>query len=182
MFQIIRTMKKYLGLFAAAVTLVACTEETRFNTPAFEGQRDGSFWRAGGMSAQITEAGGLKIEGRLQNETVLLELPTMNVATYPLGNSLSRRAIFTRTENGNEEMFRTGSSFGNGQIRLTEVDIANGTISGTFRFNAIRTTSTNPQEPDNNDILNFTNGVFYKVPVTGFVSPNPMPEPTPGDN
>lgn len=177
-------MKKILGLLAAAITVVACTEETRFNTPAFEGKRDGSFWRAGGVSAEITATGGLRIEGRLQNETVLLETPTMDVATYPLGNSLSRRATFTRTENGNEEVFRTGSSFGNGQIRITEVDIANGTVSGTFRFNAIRTTAAVPQEPANEDILNFVNGVFYKIPVTGYVAPQPDPEPQPepGDN
>ena len=171
-------MKKYLGLFAAAITVVACTQETSFNTPAFEGKRDGSFWRAGGVSATITETGGLKIEGRLQNETVLLETPSMDVATYPLGSSLSRRATFVRTENGNEETFRTGSSFGNGQIRLTEVDVANGTISGTFRFNAVRTTSATPQTPDNADLVNFVNGVFYKIPVSGYVAPTPQP----GDN
>ena len=48
-------------------------------------------------------------------------------------------------------------------IEITEFDSNKGTVSGTFRFNAIN----DENNPLGGEILNFNQGVFYKIPVIG---------------
>ncbi|MCA6422144.1 MAG: hypothetical protein IM568_04895 [Flavobacterium sp.] len=47
----------------------------------------------------------------------------------------------------------------NGEIKITEYDTVNGTVSGKFKFNASNTGAIG------NPILNFQYGEFYKVPI-----------------
>ncbi|WP_431245062.1 DUF6252 family protein [Flavobacterium sp. P21] len=45
---------------------------------------------------------------------------------------------------------------------MTDYDMENNTISGTFKFNAV---NNNTSDLDNPKVA-FTEGVFYKVPIT----------------
>lgn len=49
----------------------------------------------------------------------------------------------------------------NGEIKITEYDQANFTVSGTFKFNAANSNDS----PFGGPILNFQYGEFYKVPI-----------------
>jgi len=53
------------------------------------------------------------------------------------------------------------SQVSNGEIEITEFDSAKMTVSGKFKFNAVKTQETST----GNTILNFQNGEFYKVRV-----------------
>ena len=53
----------------------------------------------------------------------------------------------------------------NGQIKITEYDALNFTVSGTFKFNAANSNNS----PFGGPILNFQYGEFYKIPIY----PNP---------
>lgn len=50
----------------------------------------------------------------------------------------------------------------NGEIEITEFDNVNMTVSGKFKFNAVKTNSNNPS---GDDLLNYQYGEFYKVPI-----------------
>jgi hypothetical protein len=49
----------------------------------------------------------------------------------------------------------------NGEIKITEYDNVNMTVSGIFKFNAANTNNS----PFGGSILNFQYGEFYKIPV-----------------
>ena len=49
----------------------------------------------------------------------------------------------------------------NGQIKITEYDALNFTVSGTFKFNAANSNNS----PFGGPILNFQYGEFYKIPI-----------------
>ena len=53
----------------------------------------------------------------------------------------------------------------NGEIKITEYDATNATVSGTFKFNAANSNNS----PFGGPILNFQYGEFYKIPIY----PNP---------
>jgi hypothetical protein len=93
-----------------------------------------------------------------------MPLPTAT-SIYPittiLGTGSSFEATFNYTVNGQNLFYATGSNAQDGQIILSEYDPINKTISGTFRFNSFNINNN----PLGNPIVNFTNGVFYKVPI-----------------
>lgn len=89
-------MKKqvlYLFLFFA---FISCTDEVKFNNPAFEGQKDNVFWRAIDSKATLVN-GVLTIEGFTRNEKLTLKIPSPSTlvnyndktsyATYFLGTT-----------------------------------------------------------------------------------------------
>lgn len=80
---------------------------------------------------------------------------------YVLGNTALAEAKFKNSL----ESFSTYNigargpfNFGDGEIYIEEVNQASNTITGTFRFNAYST--------DGLKSINFTEGVFYRLPIT----------------
>ena len=82
-------------------------------------------------------------------------------ATTLLGTGQVSEATFSYAVNGQNLFYATGTNTDDGQIVLTEYDSVNKTVSGTYRFNAYNTTNN----PLGNTLVNFKQGVFYKVPV-----------------
>lgn len=76
------------------------------------------------------------------------------------GNNYMAGDLITVTGGDNNAQFRVLNVEGsNGDIEITEnID---GTISGTFKFNAVK----NNDNPFGNNIVNFQNGAFYKIPL-----------------
>ena len=106
--------------------------------------------------------GSLLIEGFTGNEALSLRTTSTTAQTYPLGTSESKKAVYALTDGTNGLVtFSTGFGIGEVQIVITEYDAVNNTVSGTFKFNA--------ENADSNSLarrlLNFQQGVFYKVPV-----------------
>ena len=82
--------------------------------------------------------------------------------TYVLGINDASLATYLNTLASQSVVFSTDIEGGNGQIVITEYDAANKTISGTFKFIAVNEDTSDTE----NLKISFTEGAFYKVPVT----------------
>ncbi|MEN2414279.1 DUF6252 family protein [Flavobacterium mesophilum] len=155
-------MKKHLYFLLLLIVATSCTEDVKFNNPAFQGLKDNVFWRAVGHKAYLVTNGNLIIEGSLGYETVKLQLPSPIVKTYILGVNDVSKASYANTFPEHVKDFSTGTKKGSGQIVITEYDTENNTVSGTFKFTAVNSNTADVENPK----LTFTEGVFYKVPIT----------------
>ena len=161
-------MKKAFLLSIVLFSLASCQEDVRFNNPSFQGVKDNVFWRAIASKASLGVNGSLVINGYLRNEIITLKTTSTANGTYFLGTSDSNTAVYGLTDTNATLSFATGLGKGDGQIVITEYDIENNTISGTFKFNA----ENSYNNPLVGPVLNFQQGVFYKVPVDRQASGN----------
>jgi len=155
-------MKKLLLLIVVLFSVISCTEEVTFNNPSFQGVKDNVFWRAIDSKATVALDGSLTIQGFSGTEIITLKTTSTAAQTYLLGINDEDSASYVKTEGNANISFATGTDVGNGQIVITEYDTVNNTITGTFKFNAENTYD----DPLAGPILNFQQGVFYKVAVT----------------
>ncbi|MFZ0596778.1 MAG: DUF6252 family protein [Flavobacterium sp.] len=155
-------MKKYCCLLITVFLFASCTEDVKFNNPAFQGLKDNVFWRAQSYKAQMQTNGVFIIEGSLGFEKVTFNIPSPSQETYILGVDNLTTASYSNTLPSQSEEFTTGENRGNGQIIVTEYNVENQTISGTFKFNALNVDETDLEKTG----INFTEGVFYKIPVS----------------
>ena len=164
-------MKKQILFIIVLFSVISCTEDVSFNNPSFQGVKDNVFWRAIESKASIGPGGSLVIEAYSGNEVVTLKMPVpatvvnqndkKSYITYFLGTSTSKMATYVRTDSDGTITFTTGIDIGDGQIVIKEYDEVNATVSGTFKFNAENVYNN----PFAGSVLNFQQGVFYKVPV-----------------
>ena len=124
--------------------------------------KDNIFWRAVSSKAFLDSDGSLIIEGYTGNEVLTLKTTSTKGQKYLLGTSSSKTAFCVLTNGNFEISFATGIGIGNGEIVITEYDNMDNTISGTFKFKAENVDGN----PSGGDILNFQQGVFYKVLVS----------------
>lgn len=166
-------MKKLILLFLGAIALNSCTQEVSFNNPSVQGTKDNYFWRAKSSSATVDPvSNSIVLQATSQFETLTLRMPLPS-ATNPcpitsiLGTGSATvgfatpEATFSYMVNGQNLVYKTGTNAEDGQIILKEYDLINKTVSGTYRFNAFNVGNN----PLGNPIVNFTQGVFYKIPV-----------------
>jgi hypothetical protein len=160
-------MKKLISLLIVTMALSSCTQEVTFNSPSVQGTKDNYFWRAKSSSALVDVPNAtITIVALSQFERLSLSMPLPAISqSYPvinlLGTSQLGEATFSYAVNGQNLFYATGTNIDDGQIVLTEYDSVNKTVSGTYRFNAFNTTNN----PLGNTLVNFKQGVFYKVPV-----------------
>ena len=160
-------MKKIISLFIVTIAFSSCTQEVTFNNPSVQGTKDNYFWRAKSSSATVDVPNEtITIFALSQFETLTLSMPLPTISqSYPVTNLLGTgeisEATFSYAVNGQNLFYATGTNTDDGQIILTEYDSVNKTVSGTYRFNAYNTTNN----PLGNTLVNFKQGVFYKVPV-----------------
>ena len=107
-------MKKqflYLFLFIA---FISCSDDVKFNSPAFEGRKDNVFWRAIDSKAILAANGSLSIEGYTRNEKLTLKTTSTTAQAYPLGTSTSKMATYVLTDASGTVTFSTGTDIGDG--------------------------------------------------------------------
>ncbi|HJY11649.1 MAG TPA: DUF6252 family protein [Flavobacterium sp.] len=155
-------MKKIFYFLSLLLVITSCTEDIKFNNPAFQGLNDNVFWRANGYKANSVTNGNIIIEGTLGYEKVSLQIPSPVVKTYILGLDNVSTASYSNTLPGQLAEFNTGENKGTGQIVVTEYNTETNTISGTFKFTALNKDEADVEKPK----VVFTEGVFYKVPVS----------------
>ena len=158
-------MKKYILFLVVFFAVVSCEEDVRFNNPSFQGMKNNVFWRAVQAKATLGSDGSLLIEAYTGTEVLSLKMTSTTAQKYPLGTSNSKTAVYVINQGNNEIKYTTGIDIGNGEIVITEYDAENSTISGTFKFNAKNVDDNSSADP----VLNFQQGVFYKVPVSVLV-------------
>ncbi len=154
-------MKKQFLNIILLFAFVCCQDNVKFNNPSFQGMKDNVFWRAVDSKATLAANGSLSIEGFTRNETLTLKTTSTKPGNYFLGTYALNSATYVLTDSSGTITFYAGLITGEGQLVITEYDAVNKTVSGTFKFNAVNT-SSNPLAGPN---LNFQYGIFYKVPV-----------------
>ncbi len=154
-------MKNFLSLFIIVILFSSCQDDVKFNNPGIQGLKDDVLWRANDVRAYISETGALTIKAYTEYEILTLQTTSANPNTYPLGTSDTKKATFEYTISGNTVTYTTGTGVGSGQIKVTEHDNVNATVSGTFKFNAMSV----DDNPFGGPILNFQYGDFYKVKI-----------------
>jgi hypothetical protein len=155
-------MKKYFCFLSLLFIAASCTEDVKFNNPAFQGLKDNIFWRATTYKAYSNANGNLVVEGSLGYEKVTLQTASPVKQTFVLGVDDISKASYANTFPEQSIEFSTGTRVGSGQIIITEYNTETNTVSGTFKFNAVNKDATDTENPK----ITFTEGVFYKVPVT----------------
>lgn len=156
-------MKKIVSLFILVFAFSSCEEDVTFSNPAVQGLMDNVLWRAIDFKATVDINGALKIEAYTQNQVLTLRTTSRNVGVYTLGETSARSATFTTEFDDVELLYTTGVDIGgDGEIVINDYDAVTGTVSGTFRFNAINV----DENPLGGDVLNFQKGVFYNLKVT----------------
>jgi hypothetical protein len=159
-------MKKLILLSLVFLTVFSCGDEVQFNTPAFQGDRENELWRARAFSASIDENGILTITGSNNGERVNLIVPSVIEGRFVVGDVSTIKAEY---ESGFGTLFSTvnnpqlSSDPANpvnpefGEIVIEEIDMANATFTGTFRFLAFDASGSNS--------IGYANGIFFKVPL-----------------
>ncbi|WP_159799657.1 DUF6252 family protein [Flavobacterium sp. MK4S-17] len=152
-------MRKFISLLVLLIAITSCEEDVKFNNPAVQGLRDNELWRASEFNAIIGLDNSLTIQASYGYEQLTLKTANITPGTYQLGVNETSKATYRIAADGISEEYQTGTDIGNGEIIINaqDTDVSKGYITGTFRFNA---------EDENGDVVNFQNGVFYKVRIT----------------
>jgi len=163
-------MKKLYVFFLAAITLVGCADEIEFNSPAIQGNKDGSLWRATYFNADI-DNGALIIQGGKNLESVILLPNDDQRGTYELGGANSSEARFIDAQGvAYSTKYDPDPSVqlypANGQIIIESFDTEANTVTGTFWFNAFTETGLGE--------VNFSQGHFYRIFMNGGLDVNPI--------
>jgi hypothetical protein len=155
-------MKRWMFLLPVIMFVTSCTEDIKFNNPAFQTLKDNVFWRAQNYNAYIAGDGTMTVEGYLGYEKITLTTASPVVGTYILGVDDISTGYYGNDLPEKQSEFSTGTDKGNGQVIITEYNVENKTISGTFKFIAVNLNEEDTENPK----VSLTEGVFYKVPLT----------------
>ncbi len=145
-------MRKIFIPIIVLFLLLSCSNDVQFNSPALQGTKNYNYWRARDIQATLLENGGLRIIGVNIDESLTLILEGSDEGSYILGSNSVNSAIF----DGNDLKTYSTSNNGDGEIILEDYDITDLTITGTFKFNSYSGDAS---------VVNFINGVFYKIPI-----------------
>ena len=155
-------MKKILMYLLTLLTFFGCQDNIQSNLPALQGLKNGDFtWRSSASTVVVGADATLKFTGTDGYGTLTLELPTTAVGTFPLGENTTALVTYSEDEftystknSGNDSIVYVSD----GSIMIDELNTITGTITGTFYFNAY---TANGER-----VMNFSEGVIYKLPVT----------------
>ena len=155
-------MKKLILLALISLTIYNCGDEVKFNTPAFQGDRENELWRAKAFSARIEADGFLTITATNNIETVNLIVPSVVETQFVFGNVDAIEAQYidglgTQFSTNNRPDPEVSVYPELGAINIEEIDLVNRTFTGTYRFLAFDASGLNS--------VGYTNGIFYKVPL-----------------
>lgn len=153
-------MKKILSLILLSAAFISCEEDVKFNDPAVQGIRDNELWKATDFSASRGADNSLTITADNGFESITLTTDDIVPGVYTLGEDEANKATFTLSVDGVEMFYSTGAGIGDGEITISanpeETNIVAGYITGFFHFNA---------EDEDGNVLNFQEGVFFRVPI-----------------
>ncbi|PNQ75104.1 hypothetical protein C1T31_02915 [Hanstruepera neustonica] len=153
-------MKRVTVLLLILMTVLSCSDEIKFNTPAVQGKKDGDFWRAVYYDASYNEAGRVVLIGGSGNEELKFTVPNLELGAKWLGRGSSSKAEF---EDSDGVFYSTNRlpdpelSFypPDGEIEITQVTATS--VSGRFWFNAFSNSGM--------ETVNFSQGVFFDIPL-----------------
>lgn len=168
-------MKKLMVLVLAMVTLLSCGDETEFKSPSFEAKKDGNLFVAVTYQAGIVDNGQLVITGTDNYDTVTLVVNSLSPGVYDVEDDnayathLDINGMLWSTQNTPDPEVQAYPA--NGIIDIKEVNLEEAYVSGEFYFNAYNSSGMTT--------VNFNEGFFFRVPLTGAVVANPDTPTTP---
>lgn len=157
-------MRQFIIIAFTFFLFSGCGDEIEFNSPAVQGNKDGDLWRAEFYAADI-DFGGFLVEGGIGLERVQLVTRVDRRGTYMLGGNGPNRALFKDAQGvvystANEPDESLSLYPPTGVIIVEDIEQTEPkTISGTFWFYAYTADGLNT--------VNFSQGVFYKIPLIG---------------
>lgn len=84
-------MKKIFAIVSLVLVLTSCENDVKTNSPAFQGEKDNLFWRAGDSRVTLNTDGTVTINAYTDYEVISATVPNA-VGTYDLGTA--NNAIF----------------------------------------------------------------------------------------
>ncbi|MDC7997236.1 DUF6252 family protein [Gilvibacter sediminis] len=144
-----------IALFALLVFALFSCEDVRDNNAIIQGNANDVFLKGGAVATRFDD-GTVVINGSADGEELTITLTSAAVGTYAFGPGSANGAVFM---DASGESYSTATALGNGEANISESSSTDNTITGTFNFNA-HTFALQ-------DTLNFSRGVFFKVPVIG---------------
>ncbi|MGV3458833.1 MAG: DUF6252 family protein [Flavobacterium sp.] len=175
-------MKKILSLIVLVAALASCEEDVKFNDPAVQALKNNELWKATSYSAVKNSDNSLTITATNGFETVTLRAETADPyncngtevddedgdrhgCEYLFGYGAENMASYVLAADGIEMSYQTGNAAEPGEeegailiySNRKYTNIPGGFISGEFYFNAT---------DDDGEVVNFQQGVFYKIPIT----------------
>jgi hypothetical protein len=155
-------MKKNLTLLLVVLSLLGCQDNIQSNLPAFVGLKNGDFsWRSSSSTVVVDAAGALTFTGTDGNGVLTLSVPVVALGSFVLGENTTSLVTYSEGEFIYSTQNKGTASIvyvGDGKITIDELDSLNGTVTGSFYFNAYTA--------DGERVMNFSEGVIYKLPVT----------------
>ena len=155
-------MKKILPTLLILLTFFGCQDNIQSSSPALKGLQNGDFtWRSTYSTVVVDASTGLTISGTDDAGTLTLKVPTVAIGTFVLGTNATALATYSvGTTSYSTNNNGTGSIvyISDGEISIDELDAVNGTVTGSFYFNAYTA--------DGERGINFSEGIIYKLPVT----------------
>ena len=157
-------MKKIIALILVTITFFGCGEELEFNTPSFQGEKDGNLWEAVTFRANFNNVGVLTIVGSDNFETITLEVNSPALGEHDVTDPVTSASLIDF-----EGVVYSSNNFpdpsvqvypASGIIDLKELSIEEGYVSGEFYFNAFNNSGLTS--------INVNKGFFHRVPLTGF--------------
>ncbi|RXG18260.1 hypothetical protein DSM03_101942 [Leeuwenhoekiella aestuarii] len=150
-------MRKYILVLICLLTVLSCSDDITFNSPALQGIRDTVLFRSNVQRVELLQGSPLtnsvstvKLSGTLGEESVQFNLPVYGEGVFDLEPNAPASAIYI---NSAGKIFNTDFD-GEGQIIVSRVE--DSTYTGTFSFRAVSVIDTTE--------VYFTKGVFYEVP------------------
>lgn len=163
-------MKKLSIVILSIITLLGCSNDIEFNSPAMQGNKNGELWRSLYYAADI-DFGGLVIEGGDNSEILLLVTSDDGRGTYQLGGNSASYARFTdtngvvySTQNTPADSLQLYPSDGEIIVESFDNNVTPKPVTGTFWFNAYT--------EDGSQGINFNEGRFYRIPLVGGLDAN----------
>ena len=155
-------VKKILPTLLIMLTLFGCQDNIQSSSPVLRGLQNGDFvWRSSYSTLVVDASTGLTITGTDGNGTLTLQVPTVALGTFVLGADATAlitysvgNTMYSTKNNGNASIVYLGD----GAITIDTLDSVNGTVTGSFYFNAYTA--------DGERGINFSEGIIYKLSVT----------------
>ncbi len=152
------SINRLFFVFLLMLTFTSCVTDTEINTPALQAAKNDALFKTDLHKAILNTDGSLTITGSSLSEAINITIESNASGSYNLGSSVTNIATFL----DNSQNFYTTGTNGEGVIEVT--DISDNTISGNFRFRALKNGSEDP--------INFQKGWFYRLPIENASEPD----------
>lgn len=175
-------MKKQLMKFSLitflTILVVACSsdDDSNNNTGASDGEFvakiDGSEFRVSTQVAATLYNGIFNIAAikASTGETITITVSNAEEGTFNLGPNSNTLSAAIYMING-EDAYGSAGEGGSGTIKITNIDLDNKTVSGTFNFTAIRQTFGDNGEIIT-EIVEVNNGAFNNIDLSSSIPGN----------